>query len=221
MTVAAAVVARLRVLAHVDRMGPQYAAYWGLMAQGSLPRAGDSQLLVEVSPSNAVFPLTDVAMKRTAVRSAGTLVERDFGLMELHADTSDVVLEAADAILEALDLDWADRLAPAVVSSQLLPNITPDHSQLFNKIRRGAWTQPGDTLYVLEVSPAAWVYLIANEIEKGVDIELVRAAGTGLYGRLIVAGTESAAQMAERIALGVIDSVLPNAVVAGPPAGGR
>jgi len=219
--VAAAVGARLRVLAHVDRMGPQYAAYWGLMAQGSLPRVGDSQLLVEVSPSNAVFPLTDAAMKRTAVHSAGTLVERDFGLMELHAATPDTVLEAADAVLAALDMRWADRMAPTVVSTQLLPNIAPDHSQLFNKIRRGAWTLPGDTLFVLEVSPAAWVYLVANEVEKGVDIELVRAAGTGLYGRLIVAGTESAAQMAESIALGVIDSVQVSAVVAGAPAGGQ
>jgi hypothetical protein len=219
VTVAAVVGARLRVLAHVDRMGPQYAAYWGLMAQGSLPRVGDSQLLVEVSPSNAVFPLTDAAMKRTSVRSAGTLVERDFGLMELHADTADAVLEAADAVLEALGLQWADRMAPTVVSSQLLPNITPDHSQLFNKVRRGAWTLPGDTLYVLEVSPAAWVYLIANEVEKGVDIELVRAAGTGLYGRLIVAGTQSAAQMAEQTALGAIDSVRRHAVVSDPAGG--
>ena len=218
---AAAVGARLRVLAHVDRMGPQYAAYWGLMAQGSLPRVGDSQLLVEVSPSNAVFPLTDAAMKRTAVHSAGTLVERDFGLMELHAATPDTVLEAADAVLAALGMRWADRMAPTVVSTQLLPNIAPDHSQLFNKIRRGAWTLPGDTLFVLEVSPAAWVYLVANELEKGVDIELVRVAGTGLYGRLIVAGTESAAQMAESVALGVIESVRANAVVAGDPAGGR
>jgi hypothetical protein len=218
---AAAVGTQLRVLAHVDRMGPQYAAYWGLMAQGSLPRVGDSQLLVEVSPSFAVFPLTDVAMKRTAVRSAGTLVERDFGLMELHADTADVVLEAAEAILGALELDWADRVAPTVVSSQLLPNLTPDHSQLFNKVRRGAWTLPGDTLYVLEVSPAAWVYLVANEVEKDVDIELVRAAGTGLFGRLIVAGTESAAARAESTALRVIDSVRQRAVVAGDPAGGR
>jgi hypothetical protein len=160
-------------------------------------------------------------MKRTAVRSAGTLVERDFGLMELHAETPDAVLEAADAVLEALGLRLTDRMAPSVVSSQLLPNITPDHSQLFNKVRRGAWTLPGDTLYVLEVSPAAWVYLVANTVEKDVDIELVRAAGTGLYGRLIVAGTESAAQRAESTALAVIDSVRQDAVVAGDPAGGR
>ena len=220
---AAAVGARLRVLAHVDRMGPQYAAYWGLMAQGSLPRVGDSQLLVEVSPSNAVFPLTDVAMKRTAVRSAGTLVERDFGLMELHADTPDAVLEAADAVLEALEhatgrTGWRRRSSPR----SCCRTSRPDHSQLFNKVRRGAWTLPGDTLYVLEVSPAAWVYLIANEVEKDVDIELVRAAGTGTL-RPADRGRDAnrPRRRPRRPRSGVIDSVRQNAVVAGGPAGGR
>lgn len=197
----------LRVLAHVDRMGPQYAAYWGLMAQGSLPRAGYSQLLVEVAPSNAVFPLTDRAMKASDVRSAGTLIERDFGLLELHAPAPDVVLEAAEAILDELGLSWSDRLAPTVVSSQLLPNIAPDHSQLFNKVRRGAWTLPGDALFVMEVSPAAYVYLLANELEKSVDIELVRVAGTGLYGRLLVAGSESDAAAAGRLAHAVVEGL--------------
>lgn len=205
MSAAASSGITLRVLAHVDRMGPQYAAYWGLMAQGSLPRAGYSQLLVEVAPSNAVFPLTDRAMKASDVRSAGTLIERDFGLLELHAPAPDVVLEAAAAILAELGLEWSDRLAPTVVSSQLLPNITADHSQLFNKIRRGAWTLPGDALFVMEVSPAAYVYLLANELEKSVEVELVRVAGTGLFGRLLVAGSESDAAAAGQVALGVVE----------------
>ena len=219
MSVAASGGTSLRVLAHVDRMGPQYAAYWGLMAQGSMPRAGNSQLLVEVAPSNAVFPLTDRAMKASDVRSAGTLIERDFGLLELHASTPDVVLEAADAVLDELGMTINDRLPPTVVSSQLLPNIAPDHSQLFNRVRRGAWTLPGDALFVVEVTPAAYVYLLANELEKSVDIELVRVAGTGLYGRLIVAGTEADAEAAQRTALGVVERL--QAETSGAPVGAR
>ena len=210
---AAAPPATLRVLAHVDRMGPQYAAYWGLMAQGSLPVAGMSQLLVEVSPSNAVFGLTDVALKAAPVRSAGTLIERDFGLMELHAPSPDPVLEAQSAILAALGLRRDDRLAPELVSVQRLSNVTALHSQLFNKVRRGAWTLPGDTLTVIEVTPAAWVYLLANEIEKATECELVRVAGTGLYGRLIVAGDETAAAEAERVGRSVIESTRAAATV--------
>jgi hypothetical protein len=197
----------LRAFAHVDRMGPQYAAYWGLMSQGALPVAGNSQLLLELAPSNAVFAMTDVAMKAVAVHSSGTLIERDFGLLELHAPTPDPVAEAGRVVLAALGLRMTDRMAPELVSSQRLTGITADHSQLFNKVRRGAWTLPGDALFLLEVTPAAYVYLIANEVEKATEAELVRVAGTGLYGRLIVAGSEAVVAEAERVALAVIEDV--------------
>jgi hypothetical protein len=137
-------------------------------------------------------------MKRSPVRSAGTLIERDFGLMELHASSPDLIEAAQSAILEALDLEVADRLTPTLVSSQRLSRIEALHSQLFNKVRRGAWTLPGDTLSVIEVTPAAYVYLLANEVEKATACELVRVAGTGLYGRMIVAGDEAQAAEAER-----------------------
>jgi hypothetical protein len=201
----------LRAFIHVDRMQPQYAAYWGLMSQGALPIAGESQLLVEVSPSNAVFPITDVAMKATDVRSAGTLIERDFGLLELHASRPDPIAEAGRTILSSLGLVQRDRVAPRVVSTQRLSSVTDLHSQLFNKVRRGAWTLPGDTLFVLEISPAAYVYQLANEIEKAVPVELVRVAGTGLFGRLIVAGTEAEAAQAEAVAMRVVEATRADA----------
>jgi len=201
----------LRAFIHVDRMQPQYAAYWGLMSQGALPIAGSSQLLVEVSPSNAVFPITDVAMKATEVRSSGTLIERDFGLLELHAATPDAIDEAGRAILASLGFARRDRMAPRVVSTQRVSSVTDYHSQLFNKVRRGAWTLPGDTLFVLETSPAAYVYQLANEIEKAVPVRLVRVAGTGLFGRLIVAGTEAEAAQAEAVAMAVVETTRADA----------
>jgi hypothetical protein len=199
--------ARLRALVHIERMGPQYASYWALMAQGSLPMPEMSQLLVEVTPSSLVFPIADAAFKACAVQSAGTLVERDFGLVELHAQRTDTVLEARDAVLRSLGLGFADRLVPELVSSQRISALTAYHSHLFNKVRRGAWTLPGDTLYILEVAPAAYAYLIANEIEKATGMELVRVAGTGLFGRVIVSGTDAQAEVAERITNQVVGSV--------------
>jgi hypothetical protein len=205
--------ARLRALVHIDRMGRQYAAYWALMAQGSLPMPDMSQLLVEVTPSSLVFPIADAAFKACAVQSAGTLVERDFGLVELHAQRTDTVLEARDAVLRSLGMEVADQQLPELVSSQRISALTAYHSHLFNKVRRGAWTLPGDTLYILEVAPAANAYLIANEIEKATAMELVRVAGTGLFGRVIVAGTEAQAEVAERITRQVIASVAAAAPV--------
>jgi hypothetical protein len=205
--------ARLRALVHIDRMGRQYAAYWALMAQGSLPLPEQSQLLIEVSPSSLVFPLGDAAFKACAVQSAGTLVERDFGLIELHAGRTDTVLEARDAVLRVLGMRVSDRQVPELVSAQRIGALDAYHSHLFNRVRRGAWTLPGDTLYIAEVAPAAYAYLIANEIEKATGMELVRVAGTGLFGRLITAGTESQAEVAEGITRRVIESVAREAAV--------
>lgn len=210
----------LRAFTHVDRMQPQYAAYWGLMSQGALPIAGESQLLVEVSPSNAVFPMTDVAMKAASVGSSGTLIERDFGLLELHASTPDPIEEAGRAILASLGLERRDRVAPEIVSSQQLTHITDYHSQMFNKVRRGAWTLPGETLFVLEVTPAAYVYQLANEIEKQVGVELVRVAGTGLFGRLIVAGTDAETARAEEVARAAVAAIRKDATAGEATQGG-
>jgi hypothetical protein len=201
---------RLRALVHIDRMGRQYASYWALMAQGSMPMPDMSQLLVEVTPSSLVFPIADAAFKACAVESAGTLVERDFGLVELHAQRTDTVLEARDAVLRSLGAEVRTQV-PELVSSQRISALNAYHSHLFNKVRRGAWTLPGDTLYVAEVTPAAYVYLIANEIEKATGMELVRVAGTGLFGRLLVAGTDAQAEVAERVTQQVIASVSADA----------
>jgi hypothetical protein len=204
--------AQLRALVHIDRMGPQYAAYWALMAQGSLPLPEMSQLLIEVAPSSLVFRVGDAAFKACNVQSAGTLVERDFGLVELHARRTDTVLEARDAIMRVLGMQVSDRQAPEVISSQRISALDAYHSHLFNRVRRGAWTLPGDTLYIVEVAPAGYAYLIANEIEKATGMELVRVAGTGLFGRLITAGSESQAEVAERITHQVVAHVAAEAV---------
>lgn len=197
----------LRAFTQINRMQPQYAAYWGLTGKGTFPLAGMSQLLVELEPAIEVLGLMDQVLKACDVRSTGHLLEREFGLMEVHARNPDTVREAGSIILDEIDLKLEDRIAPEVVSSQFLTNIDPDHSQLFNKVRRGAWTLPGNTLFVLELTPAAYVFQIANEVEAAVDIKLVRVAGAGIYGRMIVAGTESNAQMAAEIAESVIEDM--------------
>lgn len=185
----------LRVFQHIDRMQPQYAGYWGLTGRGGLALTGMSQLLLELEPGNAVYPLMDRALKSAAVESAGHIVERDFGLMEIHSPSPAAVTDAGDAILQTLGVDASAALAPEIVSTQTITNITAYQSLLFNRIRRGEWTLPGDAVFVLEITPAAYVYRLANELEKAFDVELVRMAGTGIYGRMIVAGSEATIEL--------------------------
>ena len=49
----------------------------------------------------------------------------------------------------------------------------------------------GDTLYTLEVNPAIWVLVAANEAEKCSPIRIVGLGNNGAVGRLRLAGTDA------------------------------
>ena len=84
----------LRVYSYLDRMQPQYAAFVGTITQGDLPTEGMASLYVEVAPGNEVFRLVDIAVKSTEAKPGAQLVEREFGMFEVHSRTQAEVLEA-------------------------------------------------------------------------------------------------------------------------------
>ncbi len=51
---------------------------------------------------------------------------------------------------------------------------------------------------MIEVVPAAYVMLAANEAEKAANITLVHYQPAGKFGRLYISGTESAVRVAQR-----------------------
>jgi hypothetical protein len=64
-----------------------------------------------------------------------------------------------------------------------------------------------DTLYTLEVNPAVWVLLAANEAEKAAAIRIVGLGAFGAVGRLRLAGSDAAidaAVLAVHRALGAV-----------------
>ena len=86
-------------------------------------------------------------------------------------------------------------------------NVNPYQAQLINKWRKGNLLIPGRSLYVLEVAPAAYVTLAANEAEKAADISIVEVRALGRFGRLFISGTESDVQAAARACTEALDEV--------------
>lgn len=181
----------LRAFGQVSRMQPRYAAYEATVADGDIPLVGMAQLFVEVAPGNEVYRVADAALKATSVRPGSQVVEREFGLLALHADDPEVVAEAGRVILDRLKLVTADRLRPAIVSEEVITNITPFQAQLINRMRRGSLLVPGQTLLVVEVTPAAYILLAANEAERAAQIDIIDVRPIGRFGRLYIAGDES------------------------------
>lgn len=195
----------LRSYVYLDSLQPQHAAYIGTVAVGFLPLPGDSSLWIEVSPGIEINRVTDVGLKSAVVRPGVLFVERLYGLLELHSSSQGEVREAGKAILQTLGLRPQDGLKPQVVSSQIVRNIDPYQAQLINRNRRGQMLLAGQTLYVLEVQPAAYASLAANEAEKAASINILQVSAIGSFGRLYLGGEERDILAGSRAALAAIE----------------
>ena len=146
----------LRSYVFLDSLQPQHAAFLGTVARGFLPLPGDASLWIEISPGIEINRITDVALKSTNVRPGLQIVERLYGLLEVHSTEQSEARAAGEAILEALGVAEDDRLKPRIVSSQIIRNIDAHQTQLINRMRHGQMILAGQTLYVLEVEPAGY-----------------------------------------------------------------
>lgn len=197
----------LRSFVFLDNLQPQHAAFLGTVARGFLPVPGDASLWVEISPGIEINRITDVALKATGVRPGMQIVERLYGLLEVHSESQAAVRAAGEAILEALELTEADRLKPRVVSSQIIRNIDPHQTQLINRMRHGHMILAGQTMYVMEVQPAAYAALAANEAEKAADLNILEVRAYGSFGRVYLGGRERDIMAGYQAAVDAVESV--------------
>ncbi len=197
----------LRCYSYIDRMQPQYAAFVGTVTQGDLPTEGMAALYIEVAPGNEVFRLVDIAVKATEAKPGAQIVEREFGMFEVHSHSQSEVLEAGRIVLERLDLKIADRVKPEIASVQIITNIDPYQSQLLNRFRRGSMLVPGETMLVLECAPAAYINYALNEAEKGASIKVIHVSSVGRFGRMWLSGSEAEILTARNAAVKAIEEL--------------
>jgi hypothetical protein len=197
----------LRSYVFLDTLQPQYAAFLGTTAQGFLPLAGEAVLFVEVAPGIEINRLTDIALKATTVKPGMQIIERVFGLLEVHSPEQSETRAAGEAILDTLDLTEADRLKPKVLSSQLIRRIDDHHAQLINRMRHGQMIIPGQTLYVMECQPAAYAALAANEAEKAANINVLEVRAFGAVGRIYLGGEEQDMEVGWQAAVAALEGI--------------
>lgn len=197
----------LRSYVFLDNLQLQHAAFLGTVARGFLPLPGDASLWIEISPGIEINRITDVALKSVGVKPGMQIVERLYGLLEVHSSSQADVRAAGAAILEALELKEEDRLKPRVVSSQIIRNIDPHQVQLINRMRHGHMILAGQTLYVMEVQPAAYAALAANEAEKRANLNILEVTAYGSFGRVYLGGSEQDIMAGYQAAIEAIESV--------------
>jgi len=198
---------QLRVYCYLDRMQSEVAAFVGTITQGDLPVEGMASLYVEMSPGNEVFRTVDIAVKATEAKPGAQVVEREFGMFEVHSLNQAAVLESGRIVLERLGLQKEDRIKPTVYSSNLITRVDPYQAQLLNRWRRGSMLVAAETLFVLEVAPAAYIMLAANEAEKKANVKIIHIASVGRFGRMWMSGSEADMVTARDAAIQAMESV--------------
>ncbi len=197
----------LRCYCYLDRMQPQYASFVGTITQGDLPTEGMAALYVEMSPGNEVFRVVDIAVKATEARPGAQIVEREFGMFEVHSPNQAAVIEAGEVVLSRLGLKAEDRIRPEVVSIQVITRVDPYQAQLINRFRRGNMLVAGETMLVLECAPAAYINYACNEAEKAASIKIVHISSVGRFGRMWLSGTEAEILTARDAAVRALESL--------------
>jgi ethanolamine utilization microcompartment shell protein EutS len=186
----------LRALTVIDSLQPQLTGFLQTVCAGFMPLEQEAAAFIEIAPGIAINQLTDAALKATTCRPGMQIVERAYGMLELHDSDKGQVEAAVDAIVGRMGVTRSDRIKPKVVSSQIITGIQGEQSQLINRMRHGDMIVRGQTLYILEVFPAAYAAIAANEAEKAADIHLLELITFGAFGRMWLGGWEAEIKVA-------------------------
>ena len=183
--------AELRAYCYLDRLQPQFASLFASACRGFLSVEGMAALFVEVAPGIEINRLTDIALKITNSKPGEMIVERRYGMLEIHSFDQEDVLHAGQMILGELELKVEDRVAPQILATSIINKVDPYQAVIINRNSKGMLILGGDDVYLLEVTPAAYSSIAANEAEKHCDVRLVDIRFYGAAGRVYLAGTES------------------------------
>jgi hypothetical protein len=176
----------LRVYLTLESLQPQFAAYLGTptRARGYPPYAGQHALIIEVSPGLMIERVIDLALKADPDLEPGILfVERQFGILEIHGADKARLLAAGQAMLAGLGLEESQPLAAKILYTDVIEDIADQHAVIINRNRQASMVLPGETLLIVEMVPALYAAIAANEAEKVapnltlVDVQMIGAAG--------------------------------------------
>jgi hypothetical protein len=183
----------LRVYLPIAGLRRQFAAYLGTptRARGYPPAEGDHALIVEVAPGLAIERVTDLALRAAPGCEPGILfVERQFGVLEIHCRDAEETERAGLAILAGIGRSPADQLAPRLLYSDVIEDVTDQQAVVINRSRQASMLLPGQSLLICEMAPALFAAVAANEAERAepgntlVDVTMI-----GASGRVYIAGT--------------------------------
>jgi len=176
----------LRVYLPIEDLQPQFSAWLSspTRARAYPPFKGQNSLIIEVAPALSIHKIADLALKAAPDMEPGLLfTERQFGLLELHADKMADLDAAGKAILTGIGASASDQLSPEILYHEIIEDLADQHALILNRSRDGSILIPGVSLLIYEMTPALFACVAANEAEKVApsatinDVQMMGASG--------------------------------------------
>ena len=195
----------LRTYTFIDSLQPQLAQFIAKDNRVYDPAELDAALFLELAPAMEIHTMIDVALKATRVRLGSVVTERHFGLMQIQHPDQGEVIEAGETVLRLAGLTIADRSEVKVLTDKVLRAVEQDHAIYFTGTSKGNMVVSGESVFILEATPAAYLSIAANEALKAATIKLITVRPYGATGRLVMSGPEAEIDSGREAALAILD----------------
>ncbi|MDH4129080.1 MAG: hypothetical protein OEV44_10025 [Spirochaetota bacterium] len=195
----------LRTLTFIDSLQPQLAQFIAKDNRVYDPTEYDAAIFIEIAPAMEIHHMIDLALKATKVRLGSVVTERQFGMMELHCSDQGEVKEAGNAVLRETGLSENDRSEVQILTNKIIRSVEQDHAIMFTGLAKGNMVLSGESVLILEASPAAYLSIACNEALKAANIKLINIQPYGASGRLIMSGSESEIDSASEAATRILE----------------
>jgi ethanolamine utilization microcompartment shell protein EutS len=201
----------LRAYTFIDSLQPQLAQFIAKDNRVYDPAEYDAALMLEIAPAMEIHTMIDLALKQTKVRLGSVVTERIYGLMQIHHADQGEVRQAGEAVLEAAGLTEGDRAEVKLVTNKTIRSVEQDHAISFTGLGKGHMIVAGESLLIMETSPAAYLTIACNEALKAANVKLNTIRPFGATGRLIMCGPEAEIDYAAEAAIATLDNINQNA----------
>ena len=209
----------LRTYTFLDALQPQLAQYVAKDNRVYDPAEYDAALFLELAPAMMIHRMIDLVLKRTKVRLGSLVTERHFGLMQIHHADQGEVIEAGRIVFQETGLSVANRAEVSILSNHIIRGVEQDHAISFTGLAKGNMVLAGDSMLIMETTPAAYLAIACNEALKAATVKLITIIPWGATGRLIMAGPESEIDSAAEAAVGILNKLNEERVAAGAKSG--
>jgi len=198
---------QLRTYIFIDQMQPQLAQFIAKDNRVYDPNEYDAAIMLELAPAMEIHRMIDLALKSTGVRLGSVVTERKYGLMQIQHQDQGEVQAAGASVLEQTGLTPLDRARLDIHTNMVIRGIEQDHAIFFTGTSKGNMVLANESVFILEVSPAAYLTIAANEALKAANIKLITIRPFGATGRLVMSGSESEIDSAVEAALAILKSL--------------